>query len=99
MGQELHVNTADLHAMSTRWGASVGDLHQVVAPSGLGLSCQASAAAVDAAHGEVAGFIAGLAGRIGERAAGVVTDSASYLAQEAASTSALAAIFQQVVTL
>ncbi|WIM87454.1 hypothetical protein PT015_21860 [Candidatus Mycobacterium wuenschmannii] len=50
MGQELHVNTADLHAMSTRWGASVGDLHQVVAPPEVGLSCQASAAAIDAAR-------------------------------------------------
>lgn len=90
------MNTADLHAMSSRWGASVGDLHEVVAPSGLGLSCQASAAAVEAAHGEVAAFMAGLAGRVGERAAGVVADSASYLAQEASSSATMA---QQVTGL
>ncbi len=84
------MDTAGVHAMATRWSASVGDLHQVVAPTGLGLSCQSSAAAVDAAHIDVAAFTAGLASRVGERATGVVVDTTSYLAQEAASTAAVA---------
>ena len=92
VGQELRVDTAGAHAMATRWGAAVSDLHDVVAPAGLGLSCQASATAVEAAHGDVASFIAGLASRVGERASGVVGDTTSYLAQEATSTAAVAAI-------
>ena len=63
--------------------SSVGEL-EMAAPTGLGLSCQTSAAAVEAAHGEVAAFTAGLASRIGERATGVVEDNTSYLAQDAA---------------
>jgi hypothetical protein len=55
MERQLRVDTAGVHAMATRWGAAAGDLHEVVAPTGLGLSCQTSAAAVDAAHAAVAG--------------------------------------------
>jgi len=76
----------------------VGDLHQVVAPTGLGLSCQSTAAAIDAAHVDVAAFTAGLASRIGGRATGVVAATSSYLAQEAASTVALAAGFQPMIS-
>jgi hypothetical protein len=92
--RELRVATAGIHAMATRWSASVGDLHQTVAPTGLCLSCQSSAAAVDAAHLDVAAFAAGLGSRVGDRATGVVQDHASYLAQDAASTAAVAAVFQ-----
>jgi len=60
-----------------------------VAPSGLGLSCQASAAAVDAAHLDVAVFTAGLAARVHGHANGVVAADASYLAQEAESAATL----------
>ena len=95
--QELRVDTAGVQAMAARWSASVGDLHEVAAPTGLGLSCQTSAAAVDAAHVDVAAFTAGLASRVGERATGVVGDTTSYLAQEAVSTAALAAIFQPMI--
>jgi hypothetical protein len=98
MERQLRVDTAGVHAMATRWGATVGDLHEVVAPSGLGLSCQASAAAVDAAHAAVATFTAGLASRVGERATGVVQDNTSYLAQEAASSAALAAALNPAVS-
>src|ERR1700761_1657830 len=91
VGQELRVDTAGVHAMATRWGSAVSDL-DIVAPTGLGLSCQTSAAAVEAAHGDVAAFTAGLASRVGERAAGVVRDATSYVSQEAASTAAVAAI-------
>jgi hypothetical protein len=72
----------------------VGDLNETVAPTGLGLSCQTSVAAVDAAHGDVAAFTAGLASRVGDRAADVVQADLSYLFQEAASTAAVAAVFQ-----
>jgi hypothetical protein len=98
MGRELRVDTASVQAMATRWGASVGDLHQAVAPTGLGLSCQTSAAAVDAAHVDVAAFTAGLAARVGDRATGVLQADTSYLAQEAASTTAVAAVFQPTIS-
>jgi hypothetical protein len=95
--QELRVDTAGVQAMAARWSASAGDLHEVTAPTGRGLSCQTSAAAVDAAHVDVAAFIAALASRVGGRATGVVGDTTSYLAQEAVSTAALAAIFQPMI--
>ncbi len=98
MGQELRVDTAGVQAMATRWGASVGDLNETVAPTGLGLSCQTSAAAVDAAHVDVAAFTAALAARVGDRAAGVDQADTSYLAQEAASTAALTDVFQPTVS-
>jgi hypothetical protein len=87
-----------VHTMATRWGASVGDLDETVAPTGAGLSCQTSAAAVGAAHVDVGAFTAGLAARVGERATGVVQADASYLAQEAASAAAVAAVFQPVIS-
>ncbi|WP_428342352.1 hypothetical protein [Mycobacterium sp.] len=98
MGQELRVDTAGVHAMATRWGAVTGDLREVAAPTGLGLSCQASAAAVDAAHVDVAAFTSALASRVGDRATGVVGDTTSYLAQEAASTAAVAAVFPPTIS-
>jgi hypothetical protein len=98
VGQELHVDTAGVHAMATRWGASVGDLNETVAPTGLGLSCQTSAAAVNAAHVDVTAFTAGLAARVGERASGVVQADLTYLFQEAASTAAVAAVFQSMIS-
>ncbi len=93
--QELRVDTAGVQAMAARWSASAGDLHEVVAPTGLGLSCQSSAAAVDAAHIDVVAFTTGLASRVGERATGVVGDARSYLVQEAASTAAVAQLSRE----
>src|SRR5581483_4543866 len=90
--QMLRVDTAGVQAMATRWGASADDLGATVAPTGLGLSCQASAAAVNAAHGDVAAFTAGLAARVGVHATGVAQADSSYLAQEAASAIELAAV-------
>jgi hypothetical protein len=98
VGQELCVETTDVHAMATRWGASVGDLNQTVAPTGLGLSRQTSAAAVNAAHIDVTAFTTGLAARVGERASDVVQADLSYLFQEAASTAKVAAIFQPTIS-
>jgi hypothetical protein len=98
MGQELRVDTAGVRAMAMRWGASVGDLEETVAPTGLGLSCQTSAAAVDAAHADVATFTAGLAARVGDRATSVVQADTSYLSQEATSATAVAAVVQPTIS-
>jgi hypothetical protein len=98
VGQELRVDTAGVQAMATRWGASVGDLDETVAPTVLGLSCQTSAAAVNAAHVDVAAFTAALAARVGERATGVTQAGTSYLAQEASSTAAVASVFQPMIS-
>jgi hypothetical protein len=99
MERQLRVDTAGVHAMATRWGAAVSQLDETSAPSGLGMSCQASAAAVDAAHVGVTAYIAALAARVGERATSATKADDSYVAQEAASTAALAALFQQTVHL
>lgn len=90
VGQEFRVNTAGVLAMATQWGISAGELHATVAPTGLGLARQASAAAVDAAHSDVATFTARLAARVGERAKRVAEVDNSYLTQEASSTATLA---------
>lgn len=92
------MDTAGVQAMVTRWSASVGELNETVTPTALGLSCQTSAAAVDAAHVDVAAFTAGLAARVGERATGVAQADTSYLAQEASSTAALSAVFQPMIS-
>jgi hypothetical protein len=94
----LRVDTTGVQAMAARWGASAADLDAAVAPAGLGLSCQASAAAVSAAHTDVAAFTAGLAARVGERATSVVQADGSYLAQEAASATALAAVAPPLIS-
>lgn len=88
----LRVDTAGLAAMAASWGASVGQLDEAEAPTGLGLSCQVSAAAVNAAHADVAAFTAGLAARVGEHATRASQADTRYLVQEAASATALAAV-------
>jgi hypothetical protein len=94
----LRVDTAGVQAMAARWGASLGDLDATVAPAGLGLSCQVSAAAVNAAHVDVAAFTAGLAARVGVHATGVAQADRCYLAREAASASELAAVAPPVIS-
>jgi hypothetical protein len=68
MPELLRVDTAGVQAMAARWGASVGELNKAVPPSGLSLSYQASAAAVVAAHADIAAFTAALSTRVGARA-------------------------------
>jgi hypothetical protein len=99
MQQMLRVDTAGVQAMAVRWGASAGDLAETAAPAGLGLSCQASAAAVNAAHVDVAAFTAGLAARVGVRATSVTQADSCYLAQEAASATELAAVAPPLISL
>ncbi len=81
--RQLHVETAAVRAMAGRWAASVGELNATVDPAGLGLSHQASAAAVSAAHADIAAFTAGLAARVGTHSVHVGEANASYLANEA----------------
>jgi hypothetical protein len=90
--QELRVDTAGVQAMATRWGVSVGELDETVAPAGLGLSCQASAAAVNAAHADVTAFTAALATQVESRATHVAEADTRYIANEADSTTELAAV-------
>ena len=96
--QTLRVDTAGVQAMAARWGASVGDLNETVAPAGLGLSCQVSVAAVHAAHVDVAAFTAGLAARVGVHATGVAEADTRYIAAEAASATDLAGVAQPVTS-
>ncbi|MEE6175388.1 hypothetical protein [Mycobacterium sp. 050134] len=95
--QPLRVDTAGLRAMAARWAASGRDLDAVAAPAGLGVSGQASAAAVDAAHVDVAAFTASLAARVGTRSAGVGAADAGYVANEAEAARAMAAVAPRVI--
>lgn len=92
MQKELRIDTAGVQAMANRWGVSVGELEETVAPAGLGLSCQASAAAVNAAHGEVTAFTGALATRVGTHATHVAEADTHYIANEADSSTELAAV-------
>jgi len=90
--QTFRVANAGVQAMAARWGASAGELAETVAPAESMLSCQVSAAAVNAAQVDVAAFTAGLAARVGVRATDVADADAGYVAQEAASVTALASV-------
>jgi hypothetical protein len=94
----LRVDTAGVQAMASRWGTAVGELTDTGAPAGLGLSCQASAAAVNAAHVDVAAFITGLAAQVGVRATGVAQADTRFIAEGAASASELAAVAEPVIS-
>ncbi|MCV7029546.1 hypothetical protein AWC25_00190 [Mycobacterium sherrisii] len=92
----LRVDTAGVQAIADRWGASVSELTGLVAPVGLGLSCQGSTAAVNAAHVDVAAFTAQLAARASGRATAVVQADMRYVANEVASAAEVAAVAQPV---
>jgi hypothetical protein len=53
MQQQLRVDTVGVQAMASRWDAAADELGETIAPAGLGLSYQASAAAVNVAHTDV----------------------------------------------
>lgn len=98
MQPSLRVDTVGVQAMAGRWGASVGGLTNTIAPAGLGLSCQLSAAAVGAAHVDVTAFTAGLAAQVRARATGVAQADTGYLANEAVSAATLAAVASPVTS-
>jgi hypothetical protein len=56
------------------------------------LSCQASAAAVNAAHADITAFTAALAARVGVRATHVAEADTRYIANDADSSNELAAL-------
>ncbi len=95
--QDVRVDTAGLPAMAGRWAASAGELSATAAPAGLGLSCQPSAAAVNAAHAGITAFTAGLAARVGTHSIHVGEANASYLANEADAASEIKAVAPRVI--
>ncbi len=90
--QQLRVDAAALQALAARWGASVGELNQTVAPTGLGLSSQASAAAINAAHSEVTAFTRALGTRVGTHATHIAEADTRYVANEADSAEEMTAV-------
>ena len=78
--------------MATSWGASAGELTATATPTGFGLSSQPSAAAVDAAHADVAAFTANLATRLDMRAKHVADANTRHVAGEGNSTNELATL-------
>ncbi len=89
--QALRVDTADVRAMATRWAASIGEL-DATAPARLGAPGQASAAAVDAAHGCVTIFAASLAARVTTHSTNIGVAATGYLANEADAVDQMAAV-------
>ncbi|MDM3975997.1 hypothetical protein QRB36_17665 [Mycobacterium marseillense] len=98
MQQTLRVDTAGVQAMAARWGASVERLNATVAPAERGLSCQISAAAVNAAQIDVTAFTAGLAMQMGAHVAGVAKANSCYLTEEADSATKLGAVAHPVTS-
>jgi hypothetical protein len=96
MQQLLRVETAGLQIMASRWGALVGELNGTIAPAGLGLSCQASAAAVNAAGSDIKGFVTTLAAKVAARATKVMEADTGYAANETSSANQLAALAEPV---
>jgi hypothetical protein len=95
--QSLSVDVAGVQAMAGRWGASAGELNVTAAPTGLGMSYQASAAAVAAAHAEVGAFTAALAARVGTHVVHVSEADARYVANEAGAANEMAALAPRVI--
>lgn len=92
MPRHLRVDTVGVQAMAGRWDASAGELKEPVTANGFGLSCQPSAAAVNAAHADITAFTAGLAAHVSVRAAHVTLANTRYLTNEADSATELAAV-------
>jgi hypothetical protein len=70
----------------------------MVAPAGPGLSCQISAAAVNAAHLDVTAFTAGLATQMGARVTDVAQANTCYRFEEAESATKLGAVAHPVTS-
>jgi hypothetical protein len=90
--QQLRVDTAALQAMAVSWGTSAGEQTLTAAAIGLDLSSQPSAAAVNAAHADVAVFTADLATRVDLRARHVTDADINYIAHDSHAVSELAAV-------
>lgn len=92
MQQQLRVDTVGVQAMASSWGASAGELDETTALHGVGLSCQPSAAAVNAAQSDIRAFTAALATRVDARATHVTEANIRYIGNEAGSAKELAAV-------
>jgi hypothetical protein len=90
--QQLRVATAALQAMAVNWGTSTSALTETAAPAKLALSSQPSAAAVNAAHADVAIFTADLANRVDMRAQHAADADSQYIAHESHSVEELKAL-------
>jgi hypothetical protein len=90
--QQLRVATAALLAMTVSWGTSAGALTETAAPAKLALSSPPSAAAVNAAHANVAIFTADPANRVDMRAHHVADTDTRYIAHESHSVEELKAL-------
>jgi hypothetical protein len=91
MQQQLHVDTVGVQLMASRWSNSAGELVKPECPAGPAQSCQASAAAVEAARADIRAFTAALATRVGAHALHLANADARYVAKEADSANQLAA--------
>lgn len=94
----MRVDSAGVKAMAARWGVLVDGLDSTAAATGLGLSCQPSAAAVNGAHVDVAAFTARLAAQVRARAIGVGQADTRYIANEAESATDFAAVAPSVTS-
>lgn len=90
--QVVRVDTASLQAMPIRWTASAGELQASAAPPWAGLSCQASAAAVNVAHADIMAFTVSLAGRVKIHATRVTEADGRYMMSEAGSSDEMTAV-------
>lgn len=89
---QLRVDTPALQAMAVGWGTAAGELTETMAPQGLGFSSQPSAAAVQAAHADVATFTTGLANRVDMRAQHVNDANTQFIAHDSHSVDELTAL-------
>jgi hypothetical protein len=92
MQHQLLVDTVGVQTIASSWGASADELNETKAPARLGLSWQASAAAVNAAHADITTFTAALTTRLATRATYVAEADARYIANETDSANGLAAV-------
>lgn len=92
MSERLRVDTAAVHTVASGWHGLVSELNGSAPSAQLGLSCQPSAAAVVAAHGDAAAFVHALAMQVRDHATQVVEAGRSYLSNEANSADELGAV-------
>lgn len=86
------MDIAALHAMAARWGRSAGELTRTGTPADFAAPSQPSAAAVQAAHADVAAFTAAMANQVDARAQHVTDASTRFTAHDAHAVSEIAAL-------
>jgi hypothetical protein len=94
----LRVDSAGIQVMAGRWQALAGDLGAGSRPGAdLGLSCQPSAAAMNAGHADVMAGTAVLAARLLAGTTRVAAANAGYAANEADAAATLGAVAEPVM--